>query len=191
MSDETTLLPCPFCGGEAEISHVRDICRDPQDWYWGKCTSCHISGKHYPTETEAIAAWNTRAAVEFDNWFYLPKPKEVIVQYGEQEIAKTENGYKVRQLVDVIDEAARKWGDELGEYTMKRICEAWNTRAELVRGTCCIVKTPSDSDFSDDWRYRCSECGCNIPVNERDPETGNVINAANYCPNCGRAVKRG
>ena len=55
--------------------------------------------------------------------------------------------------------------------------------------TCCIVKTPSDSDFSDDWRYSCSECGCNIPVNERDPETGDVINAANYCPNCGARVK--
>lgn len=62
--------------------------------------------------------------------------------------------------------------------------------AALGIGTCCIVKTPSDSDFSDDWRYRCSECGCNIPVNERDPETGDVINAANYCPNCGKAVKR-
>lgn len=60
MSDEK-LRPCPFCGGEAEISHVRDICRDPQDWYWGKCHSCHISGSHYPTEAEAIAAWNTRA----------------------------------------------------------------------------------------------------------------------------------
>ena len=54
--------------------------------------------------------------------------------------------------------------------------------------TCCIVKTPSDSDFSDDWRYRCSECGCNIPVNERDPKTGDVINAANFCPNCGAKV---
>lgn len=54
--------------------------------------------------------------------------------------------------------------------------------------TCHIVKTSSDSDYVDDWRYRCSECGCNIPVNERDPKTGDVIDAANYCPNCGAKV---
>ena len=60
--------------------------------------------------------------------------------------------------------------------------------AELGSGTCSIVKTWSDSDYVDDWRYRCSECGCFIPVNERDPETGDVISAANFCPNCGKRV---
>ena len=70
----------------------------------------------------------------------------------------------------------------------QRLIAAWNTRAELVSGTCGIVKTWSDSDYVDDWRYRCSECGCNIPVNERDPKTGDVINAANFCPNCGAKI---
>ena len=64
---------------------------------------------------------------------------------------------------------------------------AWNTRAER---TCRIVKTWSDSDYVDGWRYRCSECGCFIPVNERNPDTGDVISAANYCPNCGARVKK-
>lgn len=63
--------------------------------------------------------------------------------------------------------------------------EAWNTRVER---TCRIVKTWSDSDFVDGWRYRCSECMAFIPVNERDPETGDVISAANYCPHCGAKV---
>jgi DNA-directed RNA polymerase subunit RPC12/RpoP len=58
----------------------------------------------------------------------------------------------------------------------------------MVGRTCRIVKTWSDSDYDEDWRYRCSECGCPIPVDERDPETGDVISAANYCPNCGRRV---
>lgn len=61
----------------------------------------------------------------------------------------------------------------------------WNTRAER---TCHIVKTWGDSDYASDWRYRCSECERPIPVNERDPETGDVISAANYCPNCGAKV---
>ena len=64
----------------------------------------------------------------------------------------------------------------------------WTDFSQLSERTCQIVKTPSDSDYLDDWRYRCSECGCNIPVNERDEETGDVIRAANYCPNCGSKV---
>lgn len=92
-------------------------------------------------------------------------------------------------------------------YTEAEAIAAWNTRAERVgerktinktgdfvthdsraERTCRIVKTWSDSDYVDGWRYRCSECGCFIPVNERDPETGDVISAANYCPNCGAKV---
>ena len=78
------------------------------------------------------------------------------------------------------------------EYYSVEQTDAWQAIAdelnELGSGTCSIVKTWSDSDYVDDWRYRCSECGCNIPVNERDPETGDVISAANYCPNCGAKV---
>lgn len=70
-------------------------------------------------------------------------------------------------------------------WTAEEAAEAWNTRAER---TCRIVKKWSDSDYVDGWRYRCSECMCFIPVNERDPETGDVISAANYCPNCGAKV---
>ena len=92
-------------------------------------------------------------------------------------------------------------------FTEAEAIAAWNTRAERVgerktinktgdfvthdsraERTCRIVKTWSDSDYVDGWRYRCSECGCFIPVNERDLETGDVISAANYCPNCGAKV---
>lgn len=55
MSDETTLLPCPFCGGEAS----------KRLFYKGKyrvhCNVCDAhSGDVCNTEAEAIAAWNTR-----------------------------------------------------------------------------------------------------------------------------------
>ena len=60
MSDETTLLPCPFCGGKAAMEHVSQIW-EPRERYWAACQSCHMSGKHYRTESEAIEAWNTRA----------------------------------------------------------------------------------------------------------------------------------
>ena len=58
------------------------------------------------------------------------------------------------------------------------------------RGTCHIIKRWSDSDFINDWKYLCSECGCPIPVYERDEETGDVIRAANFCSNCGAKVKK-
>lgn len=76
----------------------------------------------------------------------------------------------------------------VNDETITFVREHWNTRAELGSGTCGIVKTWSDSDYVDDWNYRCSECSGFIPVNERDPKTGDVINAANYCPNCGARV---
>ena len=61
------LKPCPFCGGEAEICHVRDICQNPQDWYWARCLSCRTSGKQHPTEAEAVEAWNTRYVETCEN----------------------------------------------------------------------------------------------------------------------------
>lgn len=190
MTSATELLPCPFCGGEAEIHPSNDWdAKFTGSTYFAWCDKCETRGDYYNTEADAIAAWNTRAPVEYEGWFYLPKPKRGFVQYGTPQIEKTENGCKIRQPVEVIESAIRAYSYELDEYIMKRICEVFGS--ELGSGTCRIVKTPSDSDFSNDWRYRCSECGCNIPVNERDPETGDVINAANYCPNCGAKVIQG
>lgn len=86
--------------------------------------------------------------------------------------------------IDVMWDGLRRfWYVGLTEEGVRKRDER---EATLGRGTCHIVKTWSDSDFVDGWRYRCSECMCFIPVNERDPETGDAISAANYCPNCGR-----
>lgn len=60
--------------------------------------------------------------------------------------------------------------------------------ATVDAGTCHIVKTWTDSDYADHWRYSCSECGYQIEVGERDVATGNPISHANFCWNCGRKV---
>ena len=70
--------------------------------------------------------------------------------------------------------------------TEEEAAVVWNTRYEY---TCCIFPKPSDSDFVNDWHYLCSECGCEIPVYERNPNDYRVIiSHARYCPNCGAKV---
>lgn len=94
-----------------------------------------------------------------------------------------------------IDEARAAWNTRAGCKNcaaLNRAAGLWakaDKRARELERTCRIVKTWSDSDYVDGWRYRCSECDCFIPVDERDQETGDVISAANYCPNCGARVK--
>jgi len=56
------LLPCPFCGGAAEIEEIGRVmagrwsagCTDPICFGYQSMTT-------YPSECEAVAAWNTRA----------------------------------------------------------------------------------------------------------------------------------
>lgn len=48
------LKPCPFCGGGAYVSELRD------GMWRAICMSCNASGNNYFTEAEAVKAWNTR-----------------------------------------------------------------------------------------------------------------------------------
>ena len=56
-----TLLPCPFCGGEADIEEIsgNPFTNEPYTWAVG-CKDCNI-GWYKETEEDAIAAWNRRA----------------------------------------------------------------------------------------------------------------------------------
>lgn len=178
MSDETILLPCPFCGGEAHVIVSSDgygvEC-------WGElCTKNQL--EEIPTEAEAIAAWNTRAPVEYEGWFYLPKPKNSLVHYGTPQIEKMENGYKAKQPVEIIESAIRAWGDELGEHIMKRICEVWNTRthgtltAEQVRECVQHVYHEGYSDGSVRRGAHIDETDWQAIADELNAETGSEIN---------------
>lgn len=168
------LKPCPFCGGDAKVA--RDVTCG-YETFWVHCLKCHSEANYGHTEAEAIKAWNTRAAMEFDNWFYLPKPKEPIV-----EVAETTNawdGTKVRTDVfyQVQKQAIVNWAKELDENIIKRICEVWNTQPER---TCHQVNVNGYG-----FRFECSACGyvaivhnCEIRLDE----------LPNYCPNCGAKV---
>lgn len=53
----TSLKPCPFCGGEATVERI-----GRSGYYYVACNTayCCDYGK-FDTESEVIAAWNTRA----------------------------------------------------------------------------------------------------------------------------------
>lgn len=57
------LLPCPFCGGEAELKHRPISGSDDKGWFVRCRCSARIGLKVNGigmTKAEAIAAWNTR-----------------------------------------------------------------------------------------------------------------------------------
>lgn len=69
------LLPCPFCGGEAIVTHIEAHDHTPalklvipgiepaEDTYWPECPTCGgaKSGSH--SQEHAVKAWNTRVGV--------------------------------------------------------------------------------------------------------------------------------
>lgn len=54
---EEELLPCPFCGGDAEIESIPSF----RNSHFVRCKICLSSVRGYDTKDKAIAAWNRRA----------------------------------------------------------------------------------------------------------------------------------
>ena len=83
MTDHT-LLPCPFCGGEAEIWRAS---ADPKRPAWVGCMGrCAVLvSREYETTEEAIAAWNRRTPPAVpDGWVMVPRePTDEMTDKGE------------------------------------------------------------------------------------------------------------
>ena len=61
------LLPCPFCGGEANLDELTPTPYNDQHstYYSVGCINCGI-GFYENTEDEAIAAWNRRTGKDIN-----------------------------------------------------------------------------------------------------------------------------
>ena len=80
-SNEARLLPCPFCGSEAEywLNPSDDGCGEPN--HQCHCTRCEASITFSASEDDAIKNWNTRVTYKrdepkglksADEWFNEP-----------------------------------------------------------------------------------------------------------------------
>lgn len=71
-TEKGIMLPCPFCGGDAEKDYILGKIYfgsddKPSNGYYTYCTGieCPTFGsysRYYKTEREAVLAWNTRPA---------------------------------------------------------------------------------------------------------------------------------
>lgn len=60
-----TLLPCPFCGGDAkDYSHSSCDCCGKHFTGVVMCEKCGAEVSHFDTAEDAHVAWNRRAPVE-------------------------------------------------------------------------------------------------------------------------------
>lgn len=76
---KSTLMPCPFCGGEPSMVHT--------EVWWLVCdgeSGCHAEGPFMPTEAQAITAWNTRITVSRVD---EPKRNAILEEAAEQILA--------------------------------------------------------------------------------------------------------
>ena len=58
-----------------------------------------------------------------------------------------------------------------------------------------LIDRPTCNDVGDDFVFRCSECGCELDINDAFDEPtmwkDGVATVPEYCPKCGRMVKNG
>ena len=165
----TELKPCPHCGGD----YLHTMKLNNGNWHI-RCLDCD-SGIIAETEAEAIEAWNTRAPIEYEGWFYLPKPKEKLVEerFG---IAETESGEICGVTsFELVNEAVARWRDDLDEKILRSISEAF-------RQTCKILACFSEDTSGHYYPTRFYElsCGDSFEWNDKEPPR--------FCPECGAKV---
>ena len=127
------LLPCPFCGGEADVIDYDDEC-----WVAHQCANgTSVETNSYETEAKAIAAWNSRAE------------HGTLTAEQVRKAAKS-NSRKYKSPVDD--------GIWMKEYDWQAIADELNSRAERT----CKIESSYLNDFASNhecWYEFEMQCG--------------------------------
>lgn len=176
MSDKTTLLPCPFCGGEAfpNIELTK---------HWIECRECAAESGCYRTEAEAIAAWNTRADL-----------KARISELEKQWDTRDSDCIALESKVNRLEDEIADWSELHAQVLSERnhvIAERDEWKAKLADmnaerhvETCRITASSTDGLCSDNPRHYFElSCGHSFTLDGLEPP--------NYCKVCGAKVIQG
>lgn len=164
MSD---LLPCPFCGGKADIDYDGSV----YDGTHVYCTECDIRTESYKTKTgstwdvdAAIAAWNRRALPAAQ-----PDPREAALR----DIARQKKTDEMDTEYDV------EYADFEGGY---------NAIIDVARRALPAVQPDADSfaDLIADARLEAAKAMKKFPqpnyvISKVAEEAGEVVKAAIHC----------
>lgn len=112
MGDE--LLPCPFCGGRAEI-------KEGHYTQYAMCQKCDVMGPNLASREELADAWNTRAqGPALGEADHIPDVgKKIILAHGEA----------VAWIVYAENGNTRFWTKAEGGKRAQRLAAEWGTVA--------------------------------------------------------------
>ena len=96
MRETNELLPCPFCGGEAEIESIEWI-EPALNLHGAKCKHCGAESAVGETKALAIGAWNTRAERTCEN-AYEYRDSNGVLHRDARLFKCSECGFKVNDF---------------------------------------------------------------------------------------------
>jgi len=176
MSDETTLLPCPFCEKTDTLKITKsNVKHATPDNYFVVCDvrlgGCGASCGTQRTEAEAIVAWNTRT----HGTLTAEQVKDAVLENFEE---MHETNYDC-------------W--KPSKFDWQAIADELN--AELGSGTCepnwVLQGKTQTQEF---WRCECGNCGYEFGVEDRSSFpfeiTIDEVDVPNFCPNCGKRIRK-
>ena len=144
MVTEIKLLPCPFCGAEAETFEASE------DSFSILCTGCGVETPYLPYLTEAIAAWNRRAEDER----YKNALKEII-NLACESVEREKTLAKLEAEVMALEPKCGEWVKKT--YTPEYANEETEERQYVV---CSICGKQPPSGFG--TVYYCPNCGAKM-----------------------------
>ena len=135
-------IQCPFCGGNATT--ISDECG---------CPDCDI--------WLPIEEWNRRAAIEYEDFFYLPKPEYALFGHQAEDMRFFPDECKVtfKDRFDIsIGAVLRYRQDKLSTEIVRRMVEVFRTECRRTEdGNCseCGRHLGRDAAF-------CKHCGARV-----------------------------